>query len=150
MPKSKIAKMTFVILVIIFIGGSGCLFFVPKLYDIFKEESVLPFSKHNLIYRCAFYSGYIGCLLIIYKLIKLFNHIHKDSPFKKEVERLLKECAVIFMVLSSIVFLKIVFIPTILSFAVAFICFISSLSFYCMAEVIKAAIKYKDEVDATV
>ena len=55
-----------------------------------------------------------------------------------------------FMLLFIIVIIKALFIPTLLSFAVALICFVASLSFYVLAEVIKAAILYKEEIDYTV
>ena len=84
-------------------------------------------------------------------MIKLFNIVYEGSPFKKELENILKIIAVMFMVLFLIVIIKSVFIPNMmLSFAVAIICFIASLSFYVLAEVIKSAIKYKTEVDFTV
>jgi hypothetical protein len=54
------------------------------------------------------------------------------------------------MALFLIVIIKAIFIPTILSFAVALVCFIASLSFYVLSEVITSAIKYKNEVDLTV
>ena len=58
--------------------------------------------------------------------------------------------AIMFMLLFLIVIIKSIFIPNLLSFVVAIICFIASLSFYVLAEVIKSAIKYKNEVDFTV
>ena len=150
MKKSNIAKIIYVILIIILFLGIGCLFILPMLYDLFKEPSIEIFNNHSYIYRVAFYLCYIICLIIIYKLIGLFKYVYSDTPFKKEVENILKICAILFMSLSIIVILKAIFIPTLLSFAVAFVCFVASLSFYVLAEVIKAAILYKNEVDYTV
>ena len=98
----------------------------------------------------ALYLCYLLCLSVVYKLSNLFNMIYKDTPFKKEVENSLKACAIIFMILFVIVIVKAIFIPTLLSFAVSLICFVASLSFYVLAEVIKAAILYKEEIDYTV
>lgn len=150
MKKSVIAKVISVILVIIFVIGSGCLIFIPKLYDFFKDASVSSFESHMLIYKVAFYASYVICLGVVYKLIKLFNVIYKESPFRKEIEDSLKVMAVMFMILFLIVIIKALFIPTLLSFVVAILCFLISLSFYVLAEVIKAAICYKNEVDFTV
>lgn len=150
MKKSKIAKFISIIFIIILVLGIGCLFFLPNLYDYFKESQVASFSKHNLLYQCAFFSCYILCLVIVYELMRLFKYVYSDTPFRKEIEMILKICAVLFMVLALIVIIKTIFIPTLLSFAVAFVCFIASLSFYCLAEVIKAAIAYKNEIDYTV
>lgn len=150
MKKSFIAKIISIILVLILIGGVGCLFFIPTLYDMFKDLSVPTFKSHTLIYRAAFFTCYIICLVVVYKLIGLFNVVYKESPFRKEIEDTLKVMAVMFMVLFVIVIIKSFFIPTLLSFAVALLCFLISLSFYVLAEVIKAAIKYKNEVDYTV
>lgn len=150
MKKSFIAKVISIILVIILIIGTISLFFIPKLYDIFKDGSVSSFNEHLLVYKIAFYTCYIICLVIVFELIKLFNVIYKKSPFKKEIENLLKILAVMFMFLFLIVIVKSFFIPTLLSFVVALLCFLISLSFYLLAEVIKAAIKYKKEIDLTV
>ncbi len=150
MKKSFIAKTISIILIIILVIGIGCLVFIPELYDVFKDNSIDPFKNHLLIYKVAFYACYIICLGIVYKLIELFNMIYKKSPFRKEIEDSLKIMAVMFMILFLIVIVKSVFIPTLLSFVVALLCFLISLSFYLLAEVIKAAIKYKNEVDLTV
>lgn len=150
LKKSFIARIISIILVIIFIVGISCLFFIPQLYDLFKDKSIVTFNTYSMLYRLAFFTCYVLCLIIVYKLISLFNVIYKKSPFRKEIENSLKVMAVIFMILFIIVIVKAVFIPTLLSFVVALLCFLISLSFYLLAEVIKAAIKYKNEVDLTV
>ena len=150
MKKSKVAKLVSIILIIILVVGVGCLFFLPSLYNVFKDSHVETFAKHLLWYKIAFYTCYIICLIIVYQLIKVFHDINHDSPFKKEVEFSLKTIAILFMALSIVVTIKCLLIPTILSFAVALICFIASLSFYVLASVIKAAIFYKNENDYTI
>lgn len=150
MKKSFIARIISIVLVIILAIGTVCLFFIPRLYDLFKDTVVAGFNAHSMLYRFAFLTCYILCLIVVYKLITLFNMVYKGSPFKKEIENSLKFMAVIFMILFLIVIIKAIFIPTFLSFCVSILCFLISLSFYCLAEVIKAAIKYKDEVDLTV
>ncbi len=150
MKKSVIAKIISVILIIILVLGIIGMVFLPLLYDLFKDASVKAFDAHSMLYRLAFYLCYVICLFIVYKLIGLFNVIYKKSPFRKEIENNLKVMAVMFMVLFLIVIIKSVFIPTLLSFVIAILCFLVSLSFYLLAEVIKAAITYKNEVDLTV
>ncbi len=150
MKKSVIAKIISVILIIILVLGIIGMVFLPLLYDLFKDASVKAFDAHSMLYRLAFYLCYVICLFIVYKLIGLFSVIYKKSPFRKEIENNLKVMAVMFMVLFLIVIIKSVFIPTLLSFVVAILCFLVSLSFYLLAEVIKAAITYKNEVDLTV
>ncbi len=150
MKKSKIAKIIWVLLIIIMILGIGCLFFLPRLYDLFKDPSIETFGEHTLIYKTAFFMCYRICFIIIYELICLFKYVFSDTPFKKEVEKILKLCAILFMLIFLIVTIKAFFIPTILTFGVAFVCLLASLSFYCLAEVIKAAICYKNEIDYTV
>lgn len=150
MQKSKIAKIVSIIFILILVIGIIGLLFIPSLYDLFKESGVQSFNSHPSIYKVAFYSCYIICLILVYKLNRIFNNVYKNSPFIKDVENSLKICAVLFMTLFLIIIVKAFFIPTLLSFAVALICFIASLSFYVLAEVIKSAIVYKDEVDFTV
>ena len=150
MKKSKIAKIVSIIFIILLVGGVGCLFFLPSLYDFFKESAVPSFTSQSFYYKIAFYICYVICLVIIYQLIGLFHHVYNGSPFKKEVVSALNISAILFMTLFVIVLIKAFFIPTLLSFVVALICFIASLSFYVLKEVIKAAIVYKDELEYTV
>ena len=150
MKKSITSKIISIILLILLILGIVSFFFLPYLYDTFKGASVEVFTKHTLIYKIAFYSCYVICLIVIYKLIKLFSMVYKGNPFRVEVSNILKVNMVLFMMLFLIVIIKSFFIPTIISFAVALVCFIASLSFYVLSEVITSAIKYKNEVDLTV
>lgn len=150
MKKSFVARCVSIIFVIILVGGIGCLLFLPQLFDYFKLDGVTSFYYRPVIYKIALYFCYLLCLGLVYKLSSLFNMIYKDTPFKKEVEKSLKISAIIFMILSIIVLVKAFFIPTLLSFVVSLICFIASLAFYVLADVIKAAILYKEEIDYTV
>ena len=150
MKKSKIAKVISIVFVLLLIVGTLCLIFIPFLYDYFKGASIESFSSHKLIYKIAFYTCYLIGLFILYKLTTLFNNVYKESPFNKNVETSLKIIAIMFMSLFLIVIIKSIFIPTLLTFIVAIICFVASLSFYCLAEVIKSAIAYKNELDLTV
>lgn len=150
MKKSKIAKIIEFLLTILLIGGLLCLFFIPELYNYFKDDTVMPFQIHSIYYRFAFYNCYIICLVILGHLIVLFHQVYNHSPFQKKVVLALNNSAILFMLLFTIVILKAFFIPTLLSFVCAFICFMVSLSFYVLKEVIKSAIVYKNEVDYTV
>jgi len=148
--QSKISKFISIILNIMLIGGTICLFFLPKLYNLFKEEGIKTFTNHSIYYQIAFFLCYIICLIIIFELTKIFNHIYKDSPFTKFIEKKLKIIAILFMLLSLIVFIKTLFIPTILSLAVIIVTFIASLSFYVLSQIFKIAIKHKNELDYTI
>lgn len=148
--KSKISKFIEVLLNIMLFGGTICLFLLPKLYNLFKENNVPNFNNQTFYYQIAFYTCYIICLIIIFNLTKLFNHIYKDNPFTKTIERILKIIATLFMTLSLIVLIKFIFIPTMLSLAVIVITFIVSLSFYVLSQIFKVAIKNKDELDYTI
>ena len=150
MKKSKIAKLVTIIFIIILIVGCISLFFIPSLYDLFKDKGIKSFNDNTVIYKIAFYMCYVICLFIVYKLISVFKMVYSGSPFKKELENNLKVNAISFMMLFVIVSIKAVFIPSLLSIVVALICFIASLSFYVLAEVIKSAIEYKNEIDYTV
>lgn len=150
MKKSFLAKLISIIFIIILVGGIISLPFIPILYDMLKDPYIQEFKTHHITYQLAFYTCFIICLIIVFKLNEVFNNVYQGSPFNKKVENSLKVSAVLFFILSIIVIGKALFIPTLLSFVVAFICLIASLSFYVLAEVIKKAIEYKDEIDYTV
>ncbi len=150
MKKSIVSKIISVILIIILITGTILIFLLPKLFDMFKSPNVSPFGEHTIIYRIAFYMCYILCLMIVYKLIRLFDIVYKGNPFKKEVSNILKFNSFIFLLLFIIVMIKSIFIPTLLSFAVALVVLVAGLSFYVLSDVITSAIEYKKEVDLTV
>lgn len=144
---SKIVSITFITLLVV---GLACMPFIPNLYDAFKAKSVVSFMEQSSLYKFVFFSCYIVSLGVLYKLNQLFSFVYKGTPFTKEMESTLKIIAILFMTLSVIVVIKSIFIPTILSFAVAIVCFVTSLCFYVLAEIIKAAIIYKNEIDYTV
>lgn len=150
MPKSKISKFISILLKLTLLIGTICLFFLPKLYNLFSKGITKDFSSHTIYYQIAFFLCYIICLVIIYELINLFTHIYKDNPFTKIIEKTLKIIAILFMILSIIILIKSIFIPTILSFAVTFITFIASLSFYVLSQIFKIAIANKSELDYTI
>lgn len=146
MKKSRIAQLISILLKVMLIIGTVCLFFIPKLYDIFGNL----FKNQTIYYKLGFYSCAVVSLGVIYELIRVFDIVYEGSPFKKEVEIVLKRIAVLFMILFMIVAIKIIFIPTVLSFSVALIVFVASLGFYVLSQIFKMAIEYKNEVDFTV
>ena len=150
MKKSKISKLIEIIFKLMLIGGTICLFILPKLYNLFSIEGTPDFNNQTILYQITFYLCYIICLLIIFFLAKIFNHIYQDSPFTKLIEKTLKIIAILFMSLSLIVFIKTIFIPTIISLAVVLITFIVSLCFYVLSQIFKIAIIHKDELDYTI
>ncbi len=150
MQKSKIAKVTEILFKIILIIGIICLPFIPRLYDVLKVFDIPSFNSQTIYYRVAFYLCYIVSLGIIYTLDYIFKTIYKDTPFNKMIEKALKLVAVEFIILAGIILIKVIYIPTILSFAVIVVSIIVSLCFYTLSQIFKMAINYKDEVDSTI
>lgn len=150
MKKSKIAKIIEILFKILLVGGIICLPFIPKLYNILEILGSESFSEHTLFYKIMFYLCYIVCLGILFVLDYIFKHIYKDSPFNKQIEKALKVIALLFMSLSLLVLIKTIYIPTILSAATIVVTFITSLCFYALSQIFKAAIEYKNEVDYTI
>ncbi len=150
MPKSYISKIVEILFKIILIAGIICLPFIPRLYDLLKVFDIPLFKEHTIYYKIAFYLCYLICLGIIYTLNYIFKIIYKDTPFNKKIENSLKVIAVLFSILSIIILLKAIYIPTVLSFAVMVVSSVTSLCFYTLSQIIKIAITYKNEVDYTV
>ena len=150
MQKSKIAKIVEILFKIIWIGGLVCLPFIPKLYDLLKVFNIPNFNNQTIYYKIAFYLCYIICLGIIFMLDCVFKTIYKDTPFSKKIEKYLKIISILFMSLSIIILIKVIYIPTVLSFAVIVVSMITSLCFYTLSQIFKIAINYKNEVDYTI
>ena len=150
MKKSKIAKIIEILFKIILIGGIICIPFIPKLYDLLEIFNIHSFSSQTIYYKIAFYICYLLCLGIIFTLNYTFKGIYDSSPFNKKIEKSLKIIAILFMILSLVVFLKTIFMPTILSIAVIVVTFITSLCFYALSQIFKVAIEYKNEIDYTI
>ena len=149
MKKSKIFVIVYCLFYLILGGGIVLSLFLPQLYDMFSTVSIV-FIDHSLIYKIAFYVCYIISLGIVLELLLMFKIIYKETPFKKEVEFKLKVIAVLFELLALIIFIKSLFMPTLLTFAILIITFMVGLCFYVLAEVFKTAIAYKNEIDYTV
>lgn len=150
MKRSKTSIIVSIILKITLVSGSICLFFIPKFYDLFYKTKEITFVGQTIYYQIAFYLCAILSLGIIYELIKIFDYINKNNPFNIIVEKRLKIIAVIFMILSVIVLIKVIYIPTLLSLVVVFLTFIGSLCIYALSQVFKKAIEYKEEMDVTI
>ena len=150
MKKSNIAKIVTIVFIILIVCGAICLIPLPQIYDLVKGDGIESFMEHTIYYKVAFYGCYLISLFILYKLYDTFNYLYKVNPFTVKIEKNLKVVAILFMILSVIVFGKGIFIPTPLTFGVVLICFVVSLCFYLLAEVIKKGIILKDEVDSTV
>ncbi len=150
MEKSKIAKMVTIIFIVLIIAGIVGIILLPQIFDLVKGDSIEKFSEHTLYYKIAFYCSYLIGLFILYKLYDTFSYLYRVSPFTSKIEKNLKIIAISFMLLFAIIVVKAFFIPTPLTFGVIVICFVVSLCFYLLAEIIKKGIIYKDEVDSTV
>ena len=150
MKKSKIAKVIEILFKIILIIGIICIPFIPKLYDLLKVFNIESFNSQTPYYKIMFYICYILCLGIVFTLNYIFKGIYDNSPFNKKIEKSLKVVAILFMSLSFVVFLKTIFIPTILSIAITVVTFITSLCFYTLSQIFKVANEYKNEIDYTV
>ena len=150
MSKSKIAKIIEILFKIILIIGIISIPFIPKLYTLLKIFGFKDFYSQSLLYQIIFYLCYIICLGIIFILNYMFKIIYQDNPFNKKIENSLKIIAALFMTLSILILIKTLYIPTILSIAIIVVTFITSLCFYVLSQIIKAAITYKNEVDYTI
>lgn len=150
MEKSKIAKIVTIVFIVLIIAGILALIPLPIIYDLVKGDTIETFSEHTIYYKIAFYICYLICLCILFMLYQTFNYLYKVHPFTKIVEKKLKYIAILFMILSVIIFVKGLFLPTPLTFGVVVVSFVVSLCFYLLGEVIKKGIILKDEVDLTV
>lgn len=150
MKQSLISKIISIVLILLFIAGLVCIFFIPNLHDLVIRDNQLLFKEHNLLYKIAFYLCYLISLSIIGVLIYLFKNIYIETPFKNMTVKILKLISILFMILVVIIGIKCIFIPTIISICIGLVCFIVSLSFYVLSQIFKAAIYYKNEVDYTI
>ena len=150
MYKLNLSKIIYYLLNIILIVGIILIPFIPTIYNIIGTENLLSFKNQTIIYKIALYTCYIISLGIIYTLILLFKHIYKDNPFTIYTEKYLKIISILFMSLFIIIFIKILFIPTIISIAICVITFIVSLCFYTLSLIFKEANMHKKELDCVI
>ena len=147
--QNNLSKVISILLKIIFIGGLILIPFIPTIYDLIGTEKLM-FKNQTIIYKITLYLCYFISLSIIYILNLMFKHIYTDSPFTNYTEKYLKIISILFMILSIIIFIKIFFIPTIISIAICIITFIVSLCFYTLYEIFKIANNNKKELDYTI
>ncbi len=147
MKKSIVTKLIAILLRVMLGIGIIALPFIPKLYDLISDY---VFNNQTIFYRIGFYICFVISLLIVYGLIRIIDNVYKNNAFKKEMEATLKVMAILFMLLAIVVAIKVIFIPTVLSMAVAIVTFVISLCFYVLSQVFKTANEYKNEIDYTV
>ena len=148
--QSNLSKVISILLKIIFIGGIILIPFIPTIYNLIGAEYLKDFHEQTIFYRITLFTCYFISLGIIYILNLMFKHIYKDNPFTHYTEKYLKLISILFMILSVIIFIKIFFIPTIISIAICVITFIVSLCFYTLHEIFKIANNNKKELDYTI
>ena len=148
--QNKLTKFIYYLFNIIFIIGIILLPFIPTIYNIIRTENLNYFKDQTIIYQITLYICYLISLTIIYLLILLFKHLYKDSPFTIYTEKYLKIISLLFIILSLIIFIKLFFIPTIISIAICVITFIVSLCFYTLSQIFKEANNHKKELDYTI
>ena len=148
--QNKLSKMISILLKIIFIVGIILIPFIPTIYNLIGTEHLSEFHNQTMIYKIALYICYLISLGIIYILNLMFKHIYIDNPFTILTEKYLKIISILFMILSLIIFIKIFFVPTIISISICIITFIISLCFYTLNEIFKVANKNKKELDYTI
>ena len=148
--QNKLTKFIYYLFNIIFIIGIILLPFIPTIYNIIRTENLNYFQDQTIIYQITLYICYLISLIIIYLLILLFKHLYKDNPFTIYTEKYLKIISILFMSLFIIIFIKILFVPTIISTAICVITFIVSLCFYTLSQIFKEANNHKKELDYTI
>ena len=147
MKNNFLSKIVYYLLIIVFMGGLIGSIFLPNLYNQFSPTL---FKEQPTIYKITFYICYFLSLFIIGLVINIFKIIQNETPFQKKIGQMIKLISLGFMILALIILLKFIFIPTLLTLAIAFICFIVSLCFYSLADVFNVAIAYKNEIDYTI
>ena len=150
MQKNKLANIISILLKAIFIVGIILIPFLPTIYNLIGTEHLKVFEGQTILYKITFFICYFISLTIIYILILMFNHIYEDNPFTSYTEKYLKILSILFMILAVIIFIKILFVPTIISIAICVITFIVSLCFYTLHEIFKVANSNKKELDFTI
>ncbi|MBR3660560.1 MAG: DUF2975 domain-containing protein [Bacilli bacterium] len=150
MQKNNLSRFISILLRIILIIGIILIPFIPTIFNLIGTENLKEFSNQTIFYKIALFTCYFISLGILYILILMFNHIYKDNPFTIYTEKYLKLLSFLFMILSFIIFIKLFFIPTIISIAICVITFIVSLCFYTLSEIFKVANSNKKELDLTV
>ena len=150
MNKSNLSKIICILLKVIFAIGIILIPFIPTIFNLIGTENLKTFQEQNILYQIAAFVCYFISLLIILVLIKMFDKIYKDNPFTNFTEKSLRLISILFMILSFIIFIKIFFIPTIISIAICVITFIVSLCFYTLSEIFKVANQNKKELDFTI
>ena len=148
--QSNLSKVISILLKIIFIIGIILIPFIPSLYNLIGAENLKEFANQTFIYKATLFICYFISLGIIYILNLMFNHMYKDNPFTILTEKYLKLLSILFMILSLIIFIKIFFIPTIISISICVITFIVSLCFYTLHDIFKVANSNKLELDYTI
>ncbi len=146
MELSKIAKITHLFLKLFF--AMGCIT-IPFIYTIIKILE-LP----DPIYRTILYTSLaIGCLMVVYQVIKVFKSIVLGNPFVTENEIALKKIAVLCEVIAIILFIKFVVEMTFLNVILIFIIVtfgIAGLCAYVLSQLFKQSVFLKEENDMTI
>ena len=96
------------------------------------------------------YSSGIPALIIVYRFIQIFHTLGKNNPFCKENIKHLKVISICAFIIMLEFMVGIFFITSIFAIVIIGIFAITWLGTYILSELLKEAIKYKEENELTI
>lgn len=96
------------------------------------------------------YSSGIPALIIVYRFIQIFHTLGKNNPFCKENVKHLKVISICAFIIMLEFMVGIFFITSIFAIVIIGIFAITWLGTYILSELLKEAIKYKEENELTI
>lgn len=133
---------------ILFIIGILVIVLLPiwlKYYCIYLNPSL----NYNTALIILYLSGIPG-LIIVWEFVKMFGTLKNNNPFVKENVKVLKVCSLCSFIILIEYLIGIFFIRAMFPIVAVVIFAVAWLGLYILSELLKQAIKYKEENDLTI
>ena len=147
--KSKVYKITKVMIEILFYAGILCIIGIPLIAKEIRilsgtdDSFYIPFCIILLI------SG-VCCEYILFILKKMYKTLMSGNPFSNENTECFRQIAVLCFICAFVFFIKLFFSFTVATLVITLIFIVGTLFCLTLKDIFKQAVFYKDENDLTI
>ena len=146
--KNSISNLIKIGLQIVFIIGLGIIAFLPFLLKIYTTY-INPYLKYLPALILLYASG-IPALVIVNRFIHIFDNLKLENPFIEENVLYLKTVSICSLIIAIEYFVGLIIIKSVFAVVMVGTFIIAWLGLYILSELLKQAIKYKEENDLTI
>ena len=145
-----LCKAATIITTVVFIIGIAAYLTIPFWVEGYIRWRNVTSPDYYTIILCTLYPSGLGCLILLYCVLRLLRNINHNRAFVLQNVKLLKIISLCCLIIALIFFCSVFLIDSIFSFIIVLAFAMAALLFYVIGESFRVATKYKEENDLTI